>query len=287
MLNKKSIVALLCAAIVAAGTASTVFAQDLDLIKTQTAVATSAPAAAQEKKSYTTDFAYNDVRSIAVINRDLQVGYNVTNAYDRAQILNALNAIDCSGNLNVKEEMDGLVLLRILMNDGTAHNFWCHPNVFMIEDKQVATASQAKALYTLLTKCQQNYYAGIEWLAYMNPYRITTMEVTANGKGRAVYQSAMSDTQRKVILDIASRLSNVKVGSVQKLEKIDPKTYGDGKLTYSIHLDFENGKEGYNIYIFDDKRITVSVDSINYDLTYVANDDYLLKSLTSALDANL
>lgn len=285
-INAKRIFAATAALIMAAGTQLTAMAAGIQLPSSANAAASSASATSSltiNSQSPSTDLRYADVSAITVIDRDLHAGYRITNQNDMVAILTALNAIECRYDVNVKEDMQNLKLLRILMKDGTAHNFWCHTNVLMLEDKHIATAAQAKTLYDVMERCKQNYTACPEWLGYMNPFRVTSMQLDAINSNFKTYQSAVSESQRQTILTMLGRLASVNVGLVRKIGGNAAQTYGDGRLLYKITLDFENGKEGYNIYLFDDKRINISVDSIGYDLSYQSSNNATWNALVTSI----
>ena len=235
----------------------------------------------------------NQVEVVNVINRDLHASYAVTGQNDRSAIVNALNAIEHQPGLREKGEAEDLRLLQIRLKDGGKREYWCHSDVLMsIDDRQIADASQLAALYAAMDRCEQNYPANIEWLGYMNPYRVTTMTILSGKKvseplaaGReAEYQSALSQSQREAILDLCAKLKAVKVGSVKRVSE-DQSFALDG-AGYALRLDFENGKAGYDVYVDAPEAgmLTVSVDNIPYDLIYTQNDDALFRALVNALN---
>ena len=150
-----------------------------------------------------------------------------------------------------------------------------------------------------MSRCQQTYPANIEWLGYMNPYRVTKAELSGAAwdgdvviERSASYDSAASQAQRDKILDLCAKLKNVKVGTVRRFNGDEmEKARTDG--AYQISMSFEDGKKDYYALqipnsLTDGKgEIWISVDSIGYDLCYTANDAALLKELTDTLAALL
>lgn len=228
------------------------------------------------------EIAYEAVDSITSINRDLHASYKVTGEKDKKAILAALDAIELEST-DVKAEDEGLRLLQIRMKDGSKLEYWVHENALMRGDVVIAAGEKAKALWETLAACEKNYRANIEWIGYMNPYRVTDMTVKSAKGSVGSYRSAVNESQRKAILDVCQKFQQVQVGTVQTLQGKNPATYGGDALLYSVSLVFEDGKEQYVIYVFENDRITVSVASIDYDLTYTTNNKELRKALLDTL----
>ncbi|OUP69507.1 hypothetical protein B5F10_07220 [Anaerotruncus colihominis] len=229
----------------------------------------------------------DQVEVVQVINRDLHASYWVTGPDDLAAVIGAVNSVSYQTGITEQPEEEGLRLLHIRMKDGATYNYWCHSNILMVDDVKYAHAQQVEKLYTAMAACEQNYPANIEWLGYMNPYRVTKMELLHDGQ-KAVYESKLSATNREAILDITRKLKTVKVSSVHGFYPKDQiATPSSGpERNYAIRLTFEDGKEFYDIYILGD-RIDIAVDSIPEGLSYTSGDASLLKLLTDALDAKI
>lgn len=267
-LNGKKLTALLCTAVIALCAAVPVSAAD------------SMPTSMIPE--LTIDGAQVEV--IHVIDRELRTDYAVTGTNDRAAIVTALNKLDYRPATSVTPDMTNLRLLQIRFKDGQKYQYWCHTNVLMVGEAQITDGASAAALYKAMDNCQENYPANIEWLGYMNPYRVTELAIVGADKA-TTYASALSATQRDAILDVARKLKSVKVGTIQQLnDKTQNAPAGStGNLLYTLTLKFETAVETYNVYLFEDGRVTVSVGSINYNLTYLSADKTLYKSLTDTL----
>lgn len=256
------------------------------------------PAAADTGAVKDTSFNHDieQVQDIQVINRGLHVSYAVTNQNDRAAIISALNALTVAPMRKERGEEDGLRLLTVLMTNGDRYNYWCYEDdVLQSDGGWQANGRQLDGLYAAMTRCQQTYPANIEWLGYMNPYRVTKAELSGavlDGdvviEKSASYDSAASQAQRDKILDLCAKLKNVKVGTVRRFNGDGmEKARTDG--AYRISMSFEDGKKDYYALqipnsLTDGKgEIWISVDSIGYDLCYTANDAALLKELTDTL----
>lgn len=229
----------------------------------------------------------DQVEVVQVINRDLHASYWVTGPEDLAAIIGAVNSISYETGITEQPEGNGLRLLHIRMKDGATYNYWCHRNMLMVDDVKYARAPQLEKLYNAMAACEKNYPANIEWIGYMNPYRVTKMEILHDGQ-KAVYESTLSATNRDAILDITRKLKTVKVSSVRGFypkDKIATPSSGPDK-NYAVRLTFEDGKEVYDIYVLGD-RIDITVDSIPEGLSYTSGDATLLKLLTDALDAKV
>ncbi|HJF56664.1 MAG TPA: hypothetical protein K8W11_10505, partial [Anaerotruncus colihominis] len=138
----------------------------------------------------------DQVEVVQVINRDLHASYWVTGPDDLAAVIGAVNSVSYQTGITEQPEEEGLRLLHIRMKDGTTYNYWCHSNILMVDDVKYAHAQQVEKLYTAMAACEQNYPANIEWLGYMNPYRVTKMELLHDGQ-KAVYESKLSATNRE------------------------------------------------------------------------------------------
>ena len=241
----------------------------------------------------------DQVQDVQVINRELHASYAVTNPNDRTAVISALNALTVAPMKAERGEEDGLRLLTVLMENGDRYNYWCYKDGVLQSDGWQAGGKQLGALYDAMTRCQQNYPANIEWLGYMNPYRVTKVELSGAvlagdvfTEGNASFDSSVSQEQRDKILDLCARLKNVKVGTVQRfngdeMEKV--RSYNN----YQISMSFEEDREDHytlqipNRFLDEKGEIWISVDSIGYDLCYTASDAALLKELTDTLDTLL
>lgn len=262
--------AILCSAMLALGASFTAFAAD------------TAPVSAPARPG-SIDFNASYVDVITVIDRDLHASYRVTGAEDRAAILNALNKIEYRPGTNVVPDNDGLRLLQLRFQNGGTYEYWCHRNVLMNGETQLTDGLASADLYKALDRAQKFYPANIEWIGFMNPYRVTRIDLQSVN-GAAAYQSALSPTQREAILDMTAKLKSVQVAKFRELAgSADLTVSEDAKLLYDLKLDFENGKEGYRVCVFDNGRINVKVDSINYALSYASGDQTKFNELTTAL----
>ena len=265
------------------------------------------PAAADTGAVKDTSFNHDieQVQDIQVINRGLHVSYAVTNQNDRAAIISALNALTVAPMRKERGEEDGLRLLTVLMTNGDRYNYWCYEDdVLQSDGGWQANGRQLDGLYAAMSRCQQTYPANIEWLGYMNPYRVTKVEILPDnmeklpdvkleidGKPmtgemvtlpRMTFESASSQEERAVILNICKMLKELKVGRVQKFEESNA-----FKETYRgtvILLDFENGKSQYAVGFSEDK-ISIGVDNIAYSLLYTQNDPVKSRALHDAINA--
>lgn len=236
------------------------------------------------------------VQDIEVINRELHTSYAVANRNDRTAIISSLNALTVAPMKAERGEEDGLRLLTVLMKNGDRFNYWCYADKVVQGEDWQASGKHLDTLYAAMTRCQQNYPANVEWLGYMNPYRVTKMELSGPvfdgcilSAEKSTYETAASEEQRAKILDVCDKLKDIKVGTVQRfngneMEKASP------HRDYHVTLTFEDNKEVYEIQVTDglpdgQGKIWISVSSIGYDLCYTTNDAALFKSLTDALAA--
>ena len=147
------------------------------LLVSALAVPVAADTGAVKDTSFNHDI--EQVQDIQVINRELHVSYAVTNQNDRAAIISALNALTVAPMRKERGEEDGLRLLTVLMTNGDRCNYWCYEDgVLQSDGGWQANGRQLDGLYAAMSRCQQTYPANIEWLGYMNPYRVTKAELS-------------------------------------------------------------------------------------------------------------
>ena len=222
---------------------------------------------------------------VTVIDRELHAGYTVAGAGDRLAVIEKLNAIEYRPSTNAVPDMDDLRLLQIRFKNGQTYDYWCHRNVLMNGDTQLTDGLACADLYKVLDRCVQNNPANIEWLGYLNPYRVTSMEVAGNGKN-LVYHTTSSELGRKIILDVIAKLRSVVPSKVRTVTAGGNLSYsGTGIPVYTVLLNVENGKGGYQIDLFGNDEIGISVDNISYSLSYTSGDQKRFDALLSALKA--
>lgn len=241
---------------------------------------------AAPKRPAVLDISPDKVESISIMDRDERTGYIITEKEDRAQIVDAINAIDYLPNAPVSSERIGERMLQIRFKDGTMTNYWAYRSVLICDDKQLTDGLGGSDLYKVMNRCMSKYTACAEWLAYASPYTINQLDITrASTKKTIQFTSTSSNKERGEILAIMNKLRAIDVEQVIELKGVDPTTFGKGKLLYTITMDFNYGREGYEIFIFNDGRITISVDSLPYDLSYYSADDETFNELTAILKA--
>lgn len=222
---------------------------------------------------------------VTVIDRELHAGYTVAGAGDRLAVIEKLNAIEYRPSTNAVPDMDDLRLLQIRFKNGQTYDYWCHRNVLMNGDTQLTDGLACADLYKVLDRCVQNNPANIEWLGYLNPYRVTSMEVAGNGKN-LVYHTTSSELGRKTILDVIAKLRSVVPSKVRTVTAGGNLSYsGTGIPVYTVLLNVENGKGSYQIDLFGNDEIGISVDNISYSLSYTSGDQKRFDALLSALKA--
>ncbi len=228
-----------------------------------------------------------EVETITVINRELHVSYAITAPSDRKAVVNTLNTLEYRPRTNASPDMDGLRLLSIRFKDGGQYQYWCHRNTLINDDKQLTDGLACADLYKLFDRFAKNYPANVEWLGYMNPYRITSLEIQGSN-GTKTYRTNTSESQRKIILDICTRLKAYKPSKVRQLKPKETLKFSQdsGSLLYALTLDFETGREIYHINLYDNGEIGILVDSIPYALAYTSADQTLFQSLITALYLN-
>ncbi|WP_101908427.1 hypothetical protein [Marasmitruncus massiliensis] len=222
------------------------------------------------------------VDTVTVIDRELYAGYMVAGENDRKAVIQALNGIDYRPSTNVTPDMDGLRLLQIRFQNGEKYEYWCHRNVLMNGDTQLTDGLACADLYKVLDRCIKNNPASIEWLSYMNPYRVTSMEI--GGRGQAAYQTTASEASRKTILDVCGKLQTLVPSKVRKIGVEGKESFtGKGELFYTVALEMENGKSDYLVKLFDNGEINISVDNISYSLAYTSTDQKQFDMLITTL----
>lgn len=224
------------------------------------------------------------VDSVTVINRELHAGYALTAEADRKAVIDALNTIEYRPKTKVEPDMDGLRLLSIRLKDGGHYEYWCHRNVLISDEKPLTDGLACADLYKLFDRFMKNYPANVEWLGYMNPYRVTTMEIQGSG-GTKTYRSNSSESQRNAILDICNRLKAYKPSKVRQLQSKEPLKFSKdaGNMLYTVSLDFETGREIFHINVYENGEIGILVDSIPYALAYTSADQKLFDALAASL----
>lgn len=222
---------------------------------------------------------------VTVIDRELHAGYTVAGAGDRLAVIEKLNKIEYRPTTNAVPDMDGLRLLQVRFKNGQTYDYWCHRNVLMNGDTQLTDGLACADLYKVLDRCVQNNPANIEWLGYLNPYRVTSMEVAGNGKN-VVYQTTSSEQSRNTILNICTKLRSVVPSKVRTVNAGGNLSYsGNGIPVYTVLLSVENGKGSYQVNLFHNGEIGISVDNINYSLAYTSGQQMRFDALISALKA--
>ena len=242
------------------------------------------------------------VDEMNLIDRNTHTSCAVTGE-DREDILALLNQLTPQEELAVEPDPQGLRLLQVRLLDGTKYDFWCYSNLLMEGETQLADAEQVRKLYSRFREVEQKAYgrgqAAAEWLGYMNPYRITSMEIE-NGLpgerlrdgdrgGTARYEATASEQARDAILEVAEKLKALTVipDRATAPDKGEAPVDSDEVLLdrRSIRLDFENGTEGYTILLYREGRIDIYVDSIDYYTSYQTTGDGSLEALLRALAA--
>ncbi len=223
---------------------------------------------------------YANVDCVNLIDRESRTSIRLDPATAERVVL-AINMVDPL-ETKVQPEMKNLRMLQVRYKDGKKAEYWMHSNVFMYQDVQLGTVDRdwhtgIAALYFNSglpdSREMQGGEAGLvsaEWLGMMNSYRITAMEIGGEAQTRK-YSAAAGEEQRDMILQVAQKL--------QKLS-VDPRSVSSGDKqkilsamespSMHISLEFENGKEQYTVYFFEDPYLRISVGSIDYYLGYRA-----------------
>ncbi len=234
------------------------------------------------------------IQDLQVIDRELHASYTAS-AADRQAIFQELSRLEEERLwweiISERGEEPGLRLISVLDTAGARYNYWLYPDhtlqmsggggVWEVKGETLT------ALEALLDRCQQNTPANMEWLGYMNPYRITSLSVSQDGERGIHLESSASGEQREAILAIAQSLRKLKVGRVQQIT--DPNTQipnlGVSSPSYRLRMVFEGGQEGYSVWIFNG-NVFLEVDSISVPLLYTLNDPDLTQQAYNRL-ANL
>lgn len=235
---------------------------------------------------------YDAVVEMNLIDRESYVSCPVLEENDRLDILALLNAMEPEEGLNLPPADKGIRLLQVRMSDGTKYDYWCHQNLLMCGDEQLVSAESGEldALYGRLSELETTLRGqgrvGAEWLLYMNPYRITDMEVQTGEAEPVVYRATASETERDVILDVSGKLKGLTVDedSAVAVQNGSPFVAPEGTPRYTVRLVFEGGVEGYTVCLFDGGVIQVGVDSISYITAYRTSGDGSLEALAAALE---
>ena len=227
-----------------------------------------------------------EIQDLQVIDRELYASYAAP-AASRQAIFQELSRLEEEHLwweiISERGEEPGLRLITLLETSGERHNYWLYPDhtlqtsghggVWQVQGEELAT------LEALLDTCQQQAPANMEWLGYMNPRRITQLRVlqeSQDGERTVTLESASSAQEREQILATAQVLRQLKVGWVQRITnyEIQIPNLGVTLPTYRLRMVFEDGQEGYSLWLFN-KDVFLEVDSIATPLLYRLNDPAL------------
>lgn len=238
----------------------------------------------------------DDVTSITLVDWKTHTACPITAKKDIRRLLAALNTLTVEENLALTPNSDQLRLLRIRLTDGEKYDYWCYSNVMTCDDMQLARFPQLDGLYDTFYSFEQAFYNAqksvAEWLGYMNPYKITAMTIERldsdeNVEDELFFDAQSSEREREAIMRIATGLQSVTVlpDSVQSCAKSSIRVPRTENRMYNIYLEFESGRENYNVRLMDTGRLIITVDSLDYALLYDTTGDGTLSTLIANLDA--